>query len=210
MIKPRTFFRRRRNARNELMKSMQIILLFSFLLALMSVGHAQQAQTSLKTDNLTFADRNEWRKILRWSEDCEESFNNDEETRAGLTFWSVTKDKVLVEVQCAITYQGVQMYFVYNKTSKASQPLDFKIYEQNSSGKVAPKIETIIAGFPDFNQQTKILTIETKFRGGADCGSLAKYQINSEGKAELKEFRAKYECDGRETLPENYPRIFPL
>ncbi len=47
-----------------------------------------------------------------------------------------------------------------------------------------------------------------KGRGLGDGGQRAIYRITP-GKAVLKKFRAKFDCDGQEWLPEKAPRIFP-
>lgn len=162
--------------------------------------------------SVTYQDRQNWREVLKWSDECEEFFDSKEKTKSGLIFWNLEGKKYIVEVECSLLlYQPVQTYFYYDASSISpeSHPLEFTTFYQESNRKFLPQILSTISGFGTFNQESKILTVWRKFRGDSDCGSLATYKISPTGKANLQEFRSKFECDGIETLPEDYPLIFP-
>jgi hypothetical protein len=127
-----------------------------------------------------------------------------------LKFWQLEPHKYLVEVICFLAaYQLNQRYIYYDETKSppSATLLNFKIYDKIGKKLVEKWIDEF-GGFGDFDDQKKELIIDTKFRGLGDCGYRAVYRIQ-EGKAVLKEFRAKFNCDGKEWNPEKAPRIYP-
>ncbi|HEX8472420.1 MAG TPA: DUF1176 domain-containing protein [Pyrinomonadaceae bacterium] len=155
-----------------------------------------------KTDP-TAEDRQAWRKILKWPDDCEESyaatFGAGDGKIVGLEFYELEEKKYLVEVLCASgAYQGSQVYAFLDETKSppSGKLLTFQTYESQEEDKL-DKIETQeLWGLATFDDKTKRLSVLNKFRGPGDCGSLATFGF-ADGVAELKEFRAKTKCDGK-------------
>lgn len=168
-----------------------------------------QQTTPLKKSNLSYEDRKAWRAILKWPDTCEEDFDNRNGSWSGLKFWRINSSEYLVQVQCFLAaYQPSQMYLYYKENPPISaKVLSFTTYDRKQT-KIFAKQLTELAGFSNFNDQTKELSIETKYRNNGDCGSLSIYRIVA-GEAKLKEYRAKFECDGEVISAKDYPIIFP-
>jgi uncharacterized protein DUF1176 len=157
------------------------------------------------TDN-----RAAWRSVLRWSSDCEQSFQATGGRGSGLQFFDLDHDRHLVEVACSSgAYQGSQEYFVIEGrgSSPAAHAISFPTYEATGSdGKtLTPKTVNEITGLPEFDRVHHELKILNRYRGPGDCGSYATYAFES-GRAVLKQFRAKLDCDGTGAEhPEQWP-----
>lgn len=130
--------------------------------------------------------------------------------------YQLKDDQYLVEILCFFgAYQGNYQYFFYtNKDSKSEIiPLSFQEFSENKSNDskdsdLKVKNTFTIGGIPDFDETNKILTVYTKGRGLADCGSFAQYQWQDSQFA-LLEYRVKEECDGEYIPPESYPLVYP-
>lgn len=180
-----------------------------------------QSKPPVKKHNLTYEDRKAWHRILKWPDECEQEFERDWSAAEGsedrqaqlqewLTFWQLEPHKYLVEVICFLAaYQLNQRYLYYDETKSppAATLLTFKIYDKVGKKQVAKWVDEF-GGFGEFDDRKKELIMSTKFRGLGDCGYRAVYRIK-DGKAILKEFRAKFNCDGKEWGPEKAPRIYP-
>jgi hypothetical protein len=173
--------------------------------------HPAPNKSSPKTTSLTYADRKVWRAILQWPDSCETAFDSREGTWSGLTFWPIGAKQYLVEVQCFLAaYQPSNMYAWYDEVTEPplSKFLAFTVYSSEDGKKIVQEQVTELAGLSEFNAEQKELWITTKSRGLGDCGSFAKYGIQNAA-AILKEFRAKFECDGKWQEPKTYERLFP-
>lgn len=169
-----------------------------------------QKKSSPKTTSLTYADRQAWRAILQWPDSCETAFDNREGTWSGMTFWPIGPKQFLVEVQCFLAaYQPTNMYAWYDGGTEPARAkfLAFTVYTSDGK-KIVQEQVMELAGLSDFDAEQKELSFTTKSRGLGDCGSFAKYGIQN-GTATLKEFRAKFHCDGRWQEPKTYERLFP-
>ena len=160
-------------------------------------GHADLPPV---TGQLSYQDRQAWRKIINWSNDCEEAFDSTmSKEDAGLEFYELGEGAYLVEVTCTLgAYQGFQNYS--HLTLSGAQPvartLTFPTYESEDEGKLEKKETEELWGFPEFDLKRKRLTIFNKFRGLGDCGALATYSFQ-DGAPKLVEVRAKLKCDGQ-------------
>lgn len=147
------------------------------------------------------ADRAAWRKVLGWSNECEQEFQAGPGGQPGLQFYKLGGETRLAEVACASgAYQGSQQYYLFSESDR-SQPvkqLQLPTYEATGAdGKhLVGKEETEITGLPEFNNSAKTLTILDRYRGIGDCGSYATYVFDGD-RVLLKEFRAKLDCDGQ-------------
>lgn len=127
------------------------------------------------------------------------------------SIYKLKEDQYLGEILCFFgAYQGNYQYFLYqiNDSQPTISLLSFQELTKNKNNDFRVKSSINIGGIPDYNQENKILTIYTKGRGLADCGSFAKYQWQ-DSQFELREYRVKEKCDGNYIAPENYPKIYP-
>jgi hypothetical protein len=173
---------------------------------------AAAPEASLKKTNLTPEDRRAWRKVINWSDECEEAYEGTmgKET-AGLNFYELAAGQYLVEVVCTTgAYQGYQFYSYLDETQSppAARPLTFPTFESETEGRPKKAERQEMWGMPTFDAGTKRLLIHNRYRGPGDCGSLATYEFQ-DGVPRLKEFREKAECDGNWVEPEKWKRIFP-
>lgn len=156
------------------------------------------SSNSLKKENLTLADRKKWRPILKWSDECEQPFQNINygADYSGLTFYELTSHKYLIEVVCYLgAYQGVSNYFFLDesKSPPRAELLTFKKYYYDDSSKLmATTTEDLPGG--QFVSSTKKLIILNKYRGPGDCGTYSVYSFPL-FYPELAEFRAQPICD---------------
>jgi hypothetical protein len=171
----------------------------------------QAKQSSPKTTSLTYEDRKAWRAILQWPDSCETGFDSREGTWSGLTFWPIGPKGYLIEVQCFLAaYQANNMYAWYDGETQppSSKFLTFTVYLSEDGKTIAPEEVTELNGLSEFDAKQRELQVTTKSRGLGDCGSFARYEIQN-GAAILKEFRAKFQCDGKWQEPKTYDRLFP-
>ncbi|PSN18233.1 hypothetical protein C7271_13580 [filamentous cyanobacterium CCP5] len=119
-------------------------------------------------------------------------------------------DQALVELLCATTaYQLVYAYVVYHSDGSL-EPLSLDVFYPDSTGEFVRASQAVVAGLADFEPNTGLLTIFSKGRGLADCGSLAEYRWTGRELA-LELYRYK-ECDtpdGEFVEPADYPQIYP-
>lgn len=191
--------------------------LFSILICGISAAFlsctSQGKKLPLKKVNLSYEDRQAWRKVLHWPESCEEAFDYPDKTYGGIQFFPLTAESYLAEVTCTRgAYQGFQVYLYLSETKSAqySRLLEFKTYEApgETRSSLVEKHSTELWGTPHFDTAAKELTILNRFRGPGDCGSWARYGF-SEGRPELKDFRAKLSCDGKGAdAPQEWEKIY--
>jgi hypothetical protein len=166
----------------------------------------------LSKTGLKKSDRSGWRAVLKWSDDCESGFALRDDGSSGLDFYSLGDRVSLVQVMCAPgAYQGSQTYYVLDErtTPPSAKPLEFTTWEAGGpEGKTLERRQTTeLTGNAEFAQRTGELMIVNRYRGPGDCGSYAVYRIAG-GKAEVKDFRAKLDCDGEGAdHPERWPKI---
>lgn len=125
--------------------------------------------------------------------------------------YQIDEDKYLVELLCFLgAYQGNYQYLVYEPDSDIPQVkiVDLPIFQANESGNIERVEVNSIAGLPEYSPEENRLTVFTKYRGLADCGSLGSYQWKNED-FQLLEFRVKEACDGNYLDPEQYSKVYP-
>jgi hypothetical protein len=170
------------------------------------------APGKLSRTGLKKSDRAAWRAMLKWSDDCESGFAVRDDDSAGLEFYSLGGRRSLVQVACAPgAYQGSQTYYLLDERTSppAAKPIEFVTWDAaGPEGKTLVRRQTTeLTGSAEFAPASRELTILNRYRGPGDCGSHAVYRIGSD-KAEVKEFRAKLECDGEGAEhPERWPKI---
>ena len=136
-----------------------------------------------------------WKKRLNWSQDCD--YIGDVEV------YNIKLNKDFVVVTCVLgAYQPAQYLYLYDHQSKTASQLFLRSAEEDSK-KVWGDIE--------FNKEAKVLTVFSKARGLADCGSYEVYdfkELTSAG-PKLVEWRQK-ECSDTPSAdyipPEHWPK----
>jgi hypothetical protein len=160
----------------------------------------RQSEVSPEKVNLSYKDREAWRKIIKWPDSCEEAFNKTmHKATASLEFYELAQKQYLVEVICTLgAYQGFQIYSYLDETKSppSARLLTLPTYESEDENKLEKKETEELWGVPEFDFKTKQLMILNKFRGLGDCGTLATYGFQR-GDVQLKELRAKLTCDGK-------------
>lgn len=125
--------------------------------------------------------------------------------------YPLAQNRYLVQILCFMgAYQGNYRYFLYEKQtdSVSVQPLSLERYEPDDAGKITKTSENNVGGSPDYDPGQKTLSIMTKYRGLGDCGSLAKYQWDSD-RFKVVEYRVKDKCDGKYIEPDKYTQVYP-
>jgi hypothetical protein len=152
--------------------------------------------------------RQEWRAVLKWGNDCEEGFESPDGKFGGVRFYRLQPSIYLVEVTCTRgSYQGSQSYFVWDERAgkEAARGIEFVTYEVPRDKLEKTSVKELW-GTAQFDARRRTLTVENRHRGPGDCGSRAVYRMSAGG-ATLIEFRAKVECDGRESDPRRWPLV---
>ena len=123
--------------------------------------------------------------------------------------YPLDQNRYLVQLLCFMgAYQGNYRYFLYEKQadSVSLQPLNLDRYEPDDSGKITKTLANNVAGLPDYDSTQKTLSLVTKYRGLADCGSLATYHWAGD-QFKVIEYRVKDKCDGKFVEPEQYAQV---
>jgi len=166
----------------------------------------------LNKTNLTYEDRKAWREVLKWPDECEQAFDYPDKSYGGIEFYQLAEKQYLVQVTCTGgAYQGYQVYYFYDETKQqpAAKLLTFESRESQDEKSLTKTEASELWGQPTFDERTKELKVFNRFRGVGDCGILATYGFVN-GEPELKELRAKVNCDGKGAgNPEKWNRIVP-
>ncbi|HEY2961615.1 MAG TPA: DUF1176 domain-containing protein [Pyrinomonadaceae bacterium] len=162
----------------------RVFMSFGVLLLLVATG---QAQTPLKKNDLTIADREAWRKVLQWPVDLEQQWQRsriDKNSEAsGLNFYKLGQGNYLVAIEVhESAYQPRYVFMYYSESERRSlasgRLLKLKTYERDDDdGHVSMKLLTEVEGVATFDNAKKQLVFYTKGRGIGDCGSLVRYNI---------------------------------
>jgi hypothetical protein len=179
-------------------------------------GCQTKKQDNLREDNLSLSSEiqeqileniyNKQKDLQLCDGEIDKSFS-----KKSSSVYPLNKEEYLVEIMCFLAaYQGNYQYFLYkiNAGNVTIQPLYFQEFIRDNNQKINLKNIRSLGGSPSYDPQTQVLTIYTKGRGLADCGSFSQYQWE-QSRFELKEYRLKSECDGNYLEPENYPQVYP-
>ncbi|MFP5260642.1 MAG: DUF1176 domain-containing protein [Blastocatellia bacterium] len=179
-----------------------------------AAGPAQPAKTApaLSKANLTYEDRKAWREILKWPDECEQAFDYPDKSFGGIEFHQLAEKQYVVQVTCTGgAYQGYQVYYFYDETGQqpAAKLLTFESRESQDEKSLTRTETTEVWGQATFDDKAKELKVFNRFRGAGDCGILATYGFVN-GAPELKELRAKINCDGKGAEnPEKWNKVAP-
>jgi hypothetical protein len=160
------------------------------------------SDNSLKKENLAYADRVAWYSRLKWPQDCESMFDYPDKSLSGLTFYSLSDKRFLVQITCTLgSYQGTYSFVLLDESVSPSKSavLSFTTFEdsgESGPNRLQKTQATELTGTPDFDRGTQGLRVVNKFRGLGDCGFLTVYDF-SKGQADLMRVQGKLSCDGK-------------
>jgi hypothetical protein len=159
------------------------------------------------------AERERLRTMLGWPDDCEDSFRElltrNSSVGSGVTAHALGEGRTLYCVQCDLAaYQEVFMVVLQDTPNDPGKVLTFPLYDREG-GKVSRSEDTSLAGWPDFNDATKTLTVFYKARGIGDCGSYVTYTFPTQGAPKVVEARAKG-CSDASSKKDIEPSRWPL
>jgi hypothetical protein len=139
------------------------------------------------------ATRSEWRNLLRWSDDCEQSFSNTQAGGySGIESHAIGEADQLVIVMCAVG--GYQPSFLlYRLKQQKPIALTLETYLSTDGQNLQAAKESELWGEPVFIAESKELVILNVARQTRDCGTWAKYGFSSET-AILLSFYALVPC----------------
>jgi hypothetical protein len=149
---------------------------------------------SLNTQQaLSPSSRAEWRNLLKWNDDCEQSFSSTQAgDYSGIETHKLGEADELVVVMCAVG--GYQPSFLlYRLKQQIPNALALETYIETDGQALQRTQESELWGEPIFLAYTKELVILNAARQTKDCGTWAKYSFFSDT-AKLQEFRAKLPC----------------
>jgi hypothetical protein len=147
--------------------------------------------------------RPEWRSLLGWSDDCEQSFSS---TQAGnyaeIETHTLGDADELVIVMCAVgSYQP--SFMLYRLKGQTPNALALETYLSSDGEILQRSQETELWGEPVFNANTRELVILTASRQTKDCGTWAKYSFRPDNMTKLLDFRVKLPCPDEIKQPVN-------
>jgi hypothetical protein len=149
---------------------------------------------SLNTQQaLSPSSRAEWRNLLKWNDDCEQSFSSTQAgDYSGIETHNLGDADELVVVMCAVG--GYQPSFLlYRLKQHVPNALALETFVATDGQNLQRVEEKELWGEPVFIADTKELVILNAARQTKDCGTWAKYSFASDT-AKLQEFRAKLPC----------------
>jgi hypothetical protein len=172
-----------------------------FIVLLISACQADTAPNGLSSPTVAVSkpflkpnSRSEWRSLLAWNDDCEQSFTSTQAgSYSGIETHSLADDDdELVIVMCAVSsYQP--SFLLYRLKQHVPKALALETYVESDGQNLQRVEEKELWGEPLFNANTKELIIFNAARQTKDCGTWAKYSFMLDI-AKLQEFRAKLPC----------------
>lgn len=157
----------------------------------------------LKT-TLSRTDRERWRQIAAWPEECESAFQASvASSDAGLVFHELADGRFLLQVLCAAgAYQPSHVFLSLDE--RAAPPvaalLKLPIYQSEDGRSIARTMEAEIFGEPTWLPDSRELTILSLARQTGDCGVWTKYRFTAQDDAvrpAVVEARALLPCPAR-------------
>jgi uncharacterized protein len=143
-------------------------------------------------------------KRLNWPAECEADFKDtyndtgmtpavgDGSTSFGVDIHALEGTQKIAIVQCGMAaYQPPFVVMLFDEAAAGpGKLLIFKQYDRETSGKVTVIESSDMAGWTEFSDRDKTLTVLTKARGVGDCGSQVTYSFKN-GQAVVVEARAQ-------------------
>lgn len=140
----------------------------------------ESKEVTAKTD-FTADDRAEWKKIVQWSDLCDEDFKiGSDAGLGGLALYPLNETQSILRVTCGVYAYQTSMLFYHLDTSTPETTvtsLAIPTYDMERKQVVARTYEyeddiaNYVLGNDSFDSVHKTISIFTKERGVGDCGS---------------------------------------
>ena len=161
-------------------------------------------------------DRQYWRTLLKWSDECESAFQGPEELNdadklesdSGLKVYPGNNKQLILRVTCTLgSYQGYQQLYQvsYDTGSITSRPLMFPIFKIENN-KVSAELSIEIWGNFLRTSNYQQITVLNRYSGYGHCGTMTTYSI-SKGVVTATRLFAQPDCEAKNASrdPEKWP-----
>ena len=120
---------------------------------------ASVARVPQKRDDPAIKDREEWRKVLRWPDECERGFraNQTYHPPGGVTFHRIGRGEYVVDVGCGAS----SIYIYYRNNRRLARLLKFREYDKAFGAEDAPYSKVHFAA-TSFDEKDKMLRIHSR------------------------------------------------
>jgi len=127
--------------------------------------------------------------------------------KTGVTGYSLSEESAIWEIPCdRFAYQTTSVFaLVYVPAPEKEHTF---IATPAPPGRKRTNDNSVLMS-PKWDVRNRVVTSISLGRGSGDCGVLEKFRVTEEGKFALMEYREKPTCDGVQTLPEQFPLVFP-
>ena len=168
----------------------------------------------IRAEKNNITDRQYWRKLLNWGNDCESGYHADESS-SGLDVYTENKRKYIIHVTCTLgAYQGYQGYQGYQQFYHLTlegdktivKALMFPLYKVSKKKAVKKELAAEIWGNVLNKSDYKNLIILNQYSGYGNCGTLTTYKIIN-GEVITTQFRSEPDCESKKASrdPDKWP-----
>lgn len=177
----------------------------------------EQRINSVITGNSNGLDRQYWRTLLKWSDECETAFQGPEDlqdadmtnTDSGLKVYPAENKHYILRVTCALgSYQGYQqLYLVSHDEGKVTtKVLMLPVFTFENNKKITKTLSQEIWGNFLRTSDYKQMTILNRYSGNGHCGTMTTYSILN-GKVTATKLLAQPDCEAKDASrdPEKWP-----
>lgn len=175
------------------------------------------------------ADRDRWREILKWPDECERKTEFYGKDFIGIEFHKIGPGRFIAHVDCSLGwYQGDQLFYLVDETAGAPKAtlLEFEqfaeIEEEGEDGSdpdagVEKKEENVrfrrffdplVFGTVTVDAANRRIVNLNRYRGPGGCGTMTVYDIGGDVPKTV-EFRARTTCS-EEIVPAERWKAYPL
>ena len=178
--------------------------------ALLALSSTAPAQPPRRKNNLTRADREAWRKVLRWPDACEEAYREAyrDENYGALEFYSLGRGQYLLEVVCdggGIQPGAVFLLYDDNRPRRARLLKLAGFESRDEAGR--PLAYSDVRALTRFNPRRRELLLMSKYDAMGTCGLFVRYRF-VRGRPRVVEMREQPNCGDPEGSPDTtrWPR----
>lgn len=175
--------------------------------------------TAITSGKSNRKDRQYWRVLLKWSDECETDFQgppelqDPEDTDTGIYLYPAQNKEYIARVTCTLgSYQGRQSFFYLSLAGDnvITRTLLFPTYEVHNSKAVMKASSAELWGSVLNNSDYKKITILNQYSGYGNCGTLTTYRIDHDKVTAVK-LRAAPDCESKTSSrdPNKWPE-FPI
>ena len=201
------------------MKKILSILFFSTPLLACAAGNSSYKSaailehiSTITSDKGNRTDRQYWRGLLKWDNECESSFQYPEYV-SGIKIYTENEKKYIIRVTCTVgAYQGYQQFYHLSLDGDETmvKALVFPLYEESKKKAVIKEMSAEVWGNVLNNSNYKNLTVLNQYSGYGNCGTLTTYKI-IDGKVTATKFRTEPDCESSKASrdPERWPE-YPI